>query len=61
VTIQAIDAAALSVTVKGPQGRVVNLAVKDRKQLESLKVGDMVDITYFESLLVSVARPPRKG
>lgn len=60
VTIQAIDAAARSITVKGPQGRVVPLLVQDPKQLETLKVGDSVDVTYFESLLVNVSRPPRK-
>ena len=61
VAIQAIDAAAASITVKGPQGRIVTLLVNDTKQLQTLKVGDTVDVTYFESLLVDVAPPPRKG
>ena len=48
-----------SVTVKGPQGRVVALAVNDAKQLQNLKVGDTVDVTYYESLLVKVSRPSK--
>ena len=57
-TVEAIDAKAPSVTVKGPQGRVVPLAVRDATQLQNVKVGDTVDVTYYESLLIKVARPP---
>jgi hypothetical protein len=56
VTITAVDPKAPSLTAKGPQGRVVTFAVKDAKQLQSVKVGDTVDVTYFESLMVKVAR-----
>jgi hypothetical protein len=61
VTIQAIDTAAASVTVKGPQGRVMSLQVNDPKQLQAVKAGDTVDLTYVESLLINVAPPPRKN
>jgi hypothetical protein len=57
VTIEAIDQKAPSLTVKGPQGRVVTLSVRDATQLQNLKAGDSVDVTYYESLLVKVARP----
>ena len=60
VTIEAIDEKAPSVTVKGPQGRVVTLAVRDPKQLKSVKVGDTVDVTYYESLLIKTARPAKQ-
>jgi hypothetical protein len=60
VTIQAIDEQAPSVTVKGPQGRVVTLAVRDAKQLQTVKVGDTVDVTYYESLLIKTARPSKQ-
>jgi hypothetical protein len=56
-TVEAIDAKAPAVTLKGPQGRVVRLPVRDAAQLKSVKVGDTVDVTHYESLLVSVARP----
>ncbi len=60
-TIEAIDMKAPSLRVKGTQGRVLTLPVRDVKQLESLKVGDAVDLTYYESLLVKVERPPKKN
>ena len=58
-TIDAIDAKASSVTVKGAQGRVVTLALQDAKALQSLTVGDTLDVTYYESLLIDVSRPKK--
>jgi hypothetical protein len=60
VTIQAIDATAPSVTVKGPEGRVLTLPVGDPKQLQNVKVGDTVAVRYFESLLINVTPAPKK-
>ena len=60
VTVEAVDTKAPSLRVKGPQGRVVTMAVADPKQLQNLKVGDTVDLTYYESLLVKVGRPAKK-
>ena len=59
VTIQAVDPKAPSLTVRGPQGRSVELKVADAKRLENVKVGDTVDVTYFESLMVKVSRAPK--
>jgi hypothetical protein len=60
VTVEAIDTKAPSLRVKGPQGRVVTMTVADPEQLQNLKAGDTVDLTYFESLLVKVGRPAKK-
>jgi len=54
VTITAIDPAAPSVTVKTPEGHVMTAQVEDRKNLEGLKVGDKVDVTFTEALMVTV-------
>ena len=59
-TVEAIDAKAPAVTLKGPQGRVVRLPVRDASQLANVKVGDTVDVTHYESLLVSVTRPKKQ-
>ena len=59
VTIEAIDVKTPSVTVKGPKGNVLAFAVRDPKRLQTLKVGDTVDVTYYESLLIKVARAPK--
>ena len=57
VTVTAIDTAVPSITVKGPKGRVTTMAVRDPKQLEGVRAGDTIDVTYYESLLVKVGRP----
>jgi len=58
-TVRSIDAKAPSLTVVDAQNHTVTLAVQDPKGLETLKVGDTVDVTYFESLMISVSRPPK--
>jgi len=59
VTVESVDPAAPSVTVKGPKGRVVTFAVSDPANLANVKAGDTVDVTYYESLLIKVARPKK--
>jgi hypothetical protein len=54
-TIESVDTATSSVTVRGDGGRVVSLRVADPKVFERLKKGDRYDITYTEALLLSVA------
>ena len=54
VTITAIDKKAHTVTVKGPRGGTETIKAKDPKNLEGLKVGDMVEITYTQALAVSL-------
>ena len=53
VTIMAMDPAVPSVTVKGPKGNVMSLRVQDPKRLEGIKVGDTVDVTYTQALLLT--------
>ncbi len=60
VQITAIDPVAPTVTFKGPQGNTKTIKVKDPKKLVGVKVGDMVDITYTESLAVKVEKAPLK-
>ena len=59
VTVEAIDAATPSITVKGPQGRVLTFRVENPKLLQNVKVGDTVDVTYFEALFIKVGRAPK--
>ncbi len=56
VTVKAIDPALPSVTVTTPDGRTVTRKVEDKKNIEGLKVGDQIDITYTRALLTSVER-----
>ena len=57
VTIQEIDRTAPSVTVKGPEGRVHSFRVEDVKNIEGLKVGDTVDITFTVAALLKADTP----
>lgn len=59
VTITAIDKKAPTVTVKGPQGNTETFKVKNPKNLEGVKVGDLVDITYAQALAVVLDKPAK--
>ena len=54
VEVLAIDQKLPSITVKTADGRTVTRKVEDRKNLEGVKVGDKIDITYTQAALVSV-------
>jgi Cu/Ag efflux protein CusF len=58
-TITAIDRKAPSVTVKGPQGRTETVKVKDANNLKDVKVGDMVELTYAQALVVALDKPKK--
>lgn len=57
--ITALDKKAHTVTIKGPQGGTETIKAKDPKNLEALKVGDMVDITYAQALAVTLDKPAK--
>jgi hypothetical protein len=59
VTITAMDPKARSVTVKGPNNYVYSRRVQDKKIFDQLKVGDRLDMTWTNALLIS-AEPPKK-
>ena len=55
-TVTAINRSTRSVTVKNDQGEETSIQVPDAvKQFDTLKVGDKVDVDYYESLAVSMA------
>ena len=54
--ITKIDKKTGEVTLKGPKGKTVQVKVKDTSRLDSVKVGDLVDITYTEAMAISVER-----
>jgi len=59
VTIDAIDATAPSVTVRTADGHKMTAQVEDKKNLVGLKVGDKVEITFTEALMVTVDAPKK--
>ncbi len=54
VTIQAMDKFKPSVTVKTQDGRVLTLAVRNRDLLSGFKVGDVVQVTYSQAMMIAV-------
>jgi hypothetical protein len=53
-TITAIDMKTPSVTFSGPRGWSYSTRVKDKDLLAKVKVGDKVDITWTEALVLSL-------
>ncbi|MGH7309199.1 MAG: hypothetical protein ACREK6_10940 [Candidatus Rokuibacteriota bacterium] len=60
-TITAVDRKAQTVTIKGPKGNQETVKVKNPKNLEGVKAGDMVEITYAQALAVSLDKPAAKA
>jgi hypothetical protein len=59
-TITAIDKKKPSVTLKGADGKTTTVKVRNPKNLENVKVGDQVVITYTEALALSLEKAPKK-
>lgn len=59
VVIDAIDPNIPSISFKGPQGWQYSSRVEDKNVLKTVKVGDRVDITWTQALLVSL-EPPKQ-
>jgi len=53
-TITEIDQKVPSITFSGPHGWKYSSRVEDKKALAKVKVGDKVDITWTEALLVTI-------
>ena len=54
VTVTALDAKVPSVTVKTEDGDTMSFKVDDKKNLDGVKVGDKVDITYTAAVMITV-------
>ena len=50
------------VTLRGPKGNSVDIAVNDPAQLKQVKVGDQVEAVYTEAIAVTVdhVKPAKK-
>jgi hypothetical protein len=48
------------VTLKGADGKTTTVKVRNPKNLENVKVGDVVVITYTEALALSLQKTSKK-
>jgi hypothetical protein len=56
-TVTAVDMERHLVTIQGPQGNSAVIQVTDQvKNLPQVKIGDMVDITYYQSAIVGLVK-----
>jgi hypothetical protein len=55
-TIQKVDKKKETVTLKGPEGKVSTIKVKNPKNLEGVAKGDQVEISYTESVAFTVKK-----
>ena len=58
--IKAIDKKNGTVTLKGPEGNLRTIKVKDPTRLDKVQVGDMVQITYTEAVAIAVEEVAKK-
>jgi Cu/Ag efflux protein CusF len=58
-TITNIDPDVPSITFTGPNNWVYSSRVQDRDLLKKVKVGDRVDITWTEAVMISLETPPK--
>ena len=54
VKVTAMDPKTSAVTVSGPNGYLYSRRVADKKVFASLKVGDQLDMTWTEAVMISV-------
>lgn len=57
VVVTAIDAKVPSISVRAGNGAKMSFKVEDKKNIEGVKVGDTIDVTYTQALAVSVESP----
>jgi hypothetical protein len=59
-TITQIDPKVPSITFKGPSNWTYSSRVEDKKALEKVKVGDKVDLTWTQAVLIGVTPVEKK-
>jgi hypothetical protein len=60
-TVEGLDRPTRSVTLKGPRGNYATVRARDLNNLEKLRLGDTIVVTYTEALAVSVEKVPKKA
>jgi hypothetical protein len=59
-TVKAIDPATRAVTLAGPKGDVTVHVSRDVKNFSNLKVGDVVNVSYYESVAAQIVKGSQK-
>jgi len=59
-SVERVDAAKKQVLLQGPNGRYVEVKVKDPQVMKDVKAGDKVQLTYVEAILIEDVGPAKK-
>jgi hypothetical protein len=59
-TVVGINKKKGTVTLKGPNGKVVKVQAREPKRLEPVQVGDLIEVAYTQALAISVEKPAKK-
>lgn len=54
VDVVSVDPSVPSITVKTADGRTVTRKIEDKKNIEGVKAGDKIDITYTQAALMAI-------
>jgi hypothetical protein len=54
VRVEAVDKKAARISVRASDGTGITAVVDDKKNLNNVKIGDRVDITYTEAVMIAV-------
>jgi len=57
--VEAIDPKVPSITFKGPKGWKYSRRIQDKNVLKQVKVGDQVDFTWTEAVMIEVTAPKK--
>lgn len=60
-TVKAIDPATRAVTLQGPKGPVTVHVGQEVKNFSNLKVGDVVNVSYYESVAAQIVKGSQKA
>jgi len=59
-TVRSIDQATRTVTIEGPQGEVTVVVAPEVRNFNNIKVGDVVNVSYYESVAAQIAKGKQK-
>jgi hypothetical protein len=58
--VTAIDMKAGTISLEGINGKKVKVKARDKKRLERVKVGDLIEAVYTEAVAIAVEKPAKK-
>jgi Cu/Ag efflux protein CusF len=60
VNVVEVNAAAGTITIKGPEGDTHTIKPRDPATLKGVKAGDLVDVVYTQAIAIAVTSAPKK-